>query len=87
MTYNVTIHEWPDYNDPFYVGRQTILSEDNRPLFSVSNLANCPEDAIIARDLFNASDWIAAVRFGIRLAKQGYTDINVTDVIQEDRDD
>lgn len=87
MTYNVTIHEWPDYNDPCYVGRQTILNENNHKLFSVSNLADCPEDAIIPRDLFNAYDWITTVRFGLYLAKQGYTDINVTDIIQEDRDD
>ena len=40
--------------------------------FSVCNLNECPEDAIIGRELFDASDYLRAVRYGIELAKQGY---------------
>lgn len=43
--------------------------------FSVYNLNECPEDAIIGRDLFDASDYLRAVRYGIELAKQGYDEV------------
>lgn len=45
--------------------------------FHVSNLCECPEDAIIGRNLFDADDYIRAVRVGMRLAQEGYTDLNV----------
>ena len=48
--------------------------EEQVTFFTVSNLNECPEDAIIGGDLFDASDYIKAVRRGIKLAKQGYTD-------------
>lgn len=54
---------------------QEITNEEGKRLFSVSNLSECPEDAIIGRDLFDASDYIRAVRFGMELAKAGYDDI------------
>ena len=47
--------------------------------FSVSNLCECPEDAIIGRDLFDADDFIYAVRLGINLRDKGYTDLQITE--------
>lgn len=82
MEYKVTIHEWPDYDDPAITGCQIVRDAQNHTIFSVHNLAGCPEDAIISRDLFEAHDFIAAVRFGMKLASQGYTDI-VADIIEE----
>lgn len=47
--------------------------EDGSELcFSVANLDDCPEDAIIGRDLFDAYDYLEAVQYGMELAKQGY---------------
>ena len=43
--------------------------------FSVYNMNECPEDATINRDLFNAADYLVAVRYGIELAKQGYDSV------------
>lgn len=43
--------------------------------FAVSNLDACPEDAIIGRDLFDAYDYLEAVRYGMNLAKQGYDEV------------
>lgn len=51
--------------------------EEDKRLFSVSNLCECPEDAIIGRSLFDAVDYIRAVKRGIELAKQGYTDVSL----------
>lgn len=44
-------------------------------LFRVYDLTDCPEDAIIGRDLFDAYQWLDAVRYGMELAKQGYTSV------------
>ena len=49
--------------------------EERVAFFTVSNLNECPEDAIIGRDLFDATDYIKAVKRGIKLAEQGYTDV------------
>lgn len=45
--------------------------------FSVANMSECPEDAIIGRSLFDADDYLRAVRTGMRLAQDGYTDLDV----------
>ncbi len=49
--------------------------DGERQLFRVHDLTDCPEDAIIGRDLFDAYDWLRAVRYGMELAKQGYTSV------------
>jgi hypothetical protein len=51
------------------------VSDGNKSLFTVSNLDECPEDAIIRRSLFDAYDYLKAVRYGIELAKQGYDEV------------
>ena len=53
------------------------ISDKNEMLFNVSNLDECPEDATINEALFSASQYIRAVRYGIKLAKQGYDDVEM----------
>ena len=65
--------EEEDY-DTGFSGYQEVFDED-KPMFYVSNLTDCPEDAIIGRSLFDAGDWARAVRYGMELAAEGYTDI------------
>lgn len=48
------------------------------------DLDECPEDAVIGRDLFDASDYINAIRFGFRLANIGYDEIVVKELPWED---
>lgn len=45
--------------------------------YSVHDLCDCPEDAIIYRDLVSAYDYIDILKLGMRLAFDGYTDIEV----------
>ena len=45
--------------------------------YSVCDLCDCPEDAIIYRDLVSAYDYIDILKLGMRLAFDGYTDIEV----------
>ena len=47
--------------------------------FSVHDLCECPEDAIIGRGLFDADDFTNAVRFGMLLRDKGYTDLQITE--------
>lgn len=60
----------------WYTDRQSVV-DDGKTIFSVCNLCECPEDAIIGRDLFDAHDFVRAVEYGMKLAKDGYTSIEV----------
>lgn len=44
-------------------------------LYSVYDLSLCPEDAIIGRALFSGKDYINALKLGMSIAKEGFTDI------------
>jgi queuine/archaeosine tRNA-ribosyltransferase len=66
------VEDEDEYGEVFY--QKLYDKEEQVTFFTVSNLNECPEDAIIGRDLFDAADYIKAVRRGIKLAKQGYTD-------------
>lgn len=63
--------------DFYYDYEKVIDADTGKELFYVYNLAECPEDAIIGRNLFDGSDYIRAVEYGIELAKQGYDGIGV----------
>ena len=61
--------------------QQTVWSEDvNTVRFRVYDLTECPEDAIIGRDLFNAHDYIRAIKTGMELAVMGYTNVEVKEM-------
>ena len=51
------------------------VSDELGTKFRVYNLSECPEDAIIGRDLFDADDYLRAVKYGMKLAQQGYDDV------------
>lgn len=65
----------PEGYDYYYEHEKVIDPDTGKAVFSVYNLADCPEDAIIGRSLFDAHDWLRAVKYGIELARQGYTDV------------
>lgn len=70
-----------DYED---VRGQELYNEIEKIDFSVYNLADCPEDAIIGRDLFTADNYIDALCKGMELAKKGYTDIEINEIESEE---
>lgn len=70
-----------DYED---IREQELYNEIEKINFSVYNLADCPEDAIIGRDLFTADDYIDALCKGMELAKKGYTDIEINEIESEE---
>ena len=63
---------------------QTIIDKENDINFGVYNLTDCPEDAIIGRDLFNSDDYIRALNKGIELANKGYTRVVAGERIKEE---
>ena len=64
-----------------------LKDENDKTIFTVGNINETPEDAIIGRDLFDAGDYLAAVRFGIKLANFGYTDVVIAKRVNlEDED-
>ena len=72
-TYKVVVNqEFDEYKDLCY---EFIYNDMMR--FYVSNMYECREDAIIGRSLFDADDYIQAVKTGIKLAQDGYTDLDV----------
>lgn len=80
---HLTIHKInDDYGD---LHREVVTDDDGgKELYYVCNLCDCPEDAVIWRDLVSASEWIQAVRYGIGLAEQGFTSIEVSTVEEKD---
>ncbi|CAB1251538.1 protein of unknown function [Ruminococcaceae bacterium BL-6] len=65
------------HNDPYEGITAQQVEIKNKEKFNCCNLDECPEDAIIGRDLFDANDYLDAVEFGMKLAKQGYDSIEV----------
>ena len=64
------------YEDDFGdVRGEEIEKNEENISFSVFNLDECPEDAIIGRNLFTTDDYIMALNQGIELAKKGYTGV------------
>lgn len=66
MKLNVVIAEQEDKDYGDGVPRCQSVTSENEPSISywVSNLNDCPEDAIIPRDLFSAEDYIKALELG-----------------------
>lgn len=76
MDYVVKIFEEADSYGS--VHHQGVINKDtNEVLYAISNMSECPEDAVIGRGLFTADEYVDAIRFGMNLASQGYTDIIV----------
>ncbi len=51
--------------------------EKECPIFGVSDLWECPEDAIIGRALHDADDATNLIKIGLKYASEGYDDIKV----------
>lgn len=78
--YNVTVvwqsdpecgEEYPQY--------EQLEDNNGKIIYCVRNLSDCPEDAIIIRDLCSAYEIIDYIQLGMKLAQEGYTSIQVTD--------
>lgn len=83
-TKRFTIRNLKDiYFGEFY--RQEVVDDETgKTVYSVQDLTDCPEDAVIYRDLVSAYQFLDFVRYGMELASQGYTDIVAEETEGED---
>lgn len=68
-------------NDSYESGysEKVICLVDDKEYYCVYNLNDCPEDAIVPRNLVSAEDYLQILKKGMNLAAQGYDDIEVTE--------
>ena len=71
----IVFEQGPAIDEPEY---QELWDPENRTcLFTVSNLWECPEDAIIGRALCDADDAKDLMLYGIKYANAGYDSIKL----------
>lgn len=71
-------------NDKWDNHQQRVTSDEPGVDFRVYDLNECPEDATIDRDLFNAHNYISALRLGMKLAMDGYDELCVEKIPWEE---
>lgn len=66
-----------------YIQNQEVWCDDCPQIsYRVYDLCECPEDAIIGRDLFSGYEYIEAIKLGMELAKQGYSGIEIEEMAE-----
>lgn len=71
----IVFEQGPAIDEPEH---QEVWDPDkNSCLFSVGNLWECPEDAIIERALHDSDDAKDLIEYGIQYAKEGYDSIKL----------
>lgn len=73
-----------DSYDSLTTYQELVDSDTNESVYSVSNMSDCPEDAIIDRCLFSAYNYIDALNEGIALAKNGYDKAVITGIFEKE---
>lgn len=53
------------------------LYDGDTEVYDVCNLNECPEDAILARDLIDSYEAARLIRLGMDYAAEGYSDIEI----------
>ena len=61
--------------------------DTDEEVYFVQDLIDCPEDAIVGRDLIDAYQIIAFINDGIELGMKGYTSAFVADTIVVDENE
>lgn len=70
------IEEYDDYVDA--IRYQEVINPEDKSIYSVCAMWDCPEDATIERGLVSALEYIDILNAGIKLAKQGYDKVTCT---------
>ena len=82
-TLTLKVYEEIDRYDGYVLDQEIHHNEDGVNIdFGACNLNECPEDAIIGRNLFDAYDYIRALNKGIELAKMGYDQV-ISEMVSE----
>lgn len=71
-------HDKDYYGHEFYHEIQNVTEDpDVTVYFKAYDMCECPEDAMLNRDLFNGDDYIEAIELGMLLSNLGYDSIEV----------
>lgn len=84
MEKELVLDYYEEFDDYDSLRGQTLINKDEDIYFDVYNLDECPEDALIERNLFNADDFVRVLNKGIELAQKGYTKVIIGEVQTED---
>lgn len=70
------VEEYDNYNGlPDY--QEVTCEKEPEISYSVCNLWECPEDAIIGRSLVSADEYLDILELGMKLGQKGYTKIEI----------
>ncbi len=69
--------------DDHTITYQRVEDQEGKDVFVAYNLHECPEDATLARGLFDAYEYLQAVQLGMNLAAHGYNCIR-TEYVKEE---
>ena len=83
MGKELVLDYYESYDDYEDLRGQTLINKEENIYFDVSNLSECPEDAIIGRNLFDADGYVSALNKGIELAHKGYTSVIIGEAQRE----
>ena len=61
--------------------------DTDEEVYFVQDLYDCPEDAVVGRNLIDAYQLIAFINYGIELGMKGYTSAFITDTIVVDENE
>ena len=64
-----------EYEDGYTIEQKVFDADTGDMMFDVYDLTDFPEDATISRSLFSAGQYLRAVRIGLRLASEGYDEV------------
>lgn len=77
-----------DITEDYFRYQELYDLDTEKCIFSVSDLYECPEDAIIGRDLTDAGNIIDFIELGMKYAKEGYSEIKCFyEELEEEPDD
>lgn len=65
------------YGDDYHCYEELVDKDTDKTVYTVCNLTDCPEDAIIQRSLVSAEEILRYIRIGMDLCANGYSDVEL----------
>ena len=66
-----------EWGEDYHRYEELVDKDTNKTVYSVCNLTDCPEDAIILRSLVDSEEILNYIRLGMDLCASGYADVEL----------
>lgn len=66
-----------EWGGDYHRYEELVDKDTDKTVYSVCNLTDCPEDAIILRSLVSAEEILKYIRIGMDLCANGYGDVEL----------